>query len=64
MGEDSGQKTIAEAIIDDLFHRIEACEEFDAQTIQELKRLAARRGLTSPVDITEAIAPGKAGEPG
>ena len=48
-------KSLVEQIVDDMLSSLETCEEFDAQTIQRLKRLAQQGGLSKAAQVAKAI---------
>jgi hypothetical protein len=47
--------SLVEQILDDMFSKIEGHEEFDAQTIERLKHLAAGGDLHKPIEVAKAI---------
>jgi hypothetical protein len=53
--ETSIQKSLTEQILDEMFKSIEVREEFDAQVIQELRRLATSGGLKKAPQVMKAI---------
>jgi hypothetical protein len=48
-------RSLVEQILDDMFANLEEREEFDVQTIQSLKKLAKRGGLTKPNQVAKSI---------
>lgn len=56
--EDSMQMSITELIVDEMFAQIEKHEEFDKETIQELRGLALRGQLKTASQVIEAIKTG------
>ncbi len=53
--EISVQKSLTEQILDETFKSIEAREEFDAEVIQELRRMATSGGLEKAPQVMKAI---------
>jgi len=53
--ETSGQKSLVEQILDEMFTIIEGREEFDIPTIEKLKHLVASGNLTKAKQVAEAI---------
>ncbi len=49
------QKSLIEAIFNEMFASIEGREEFDMQIIQKLKKLAANGDLKKATQVTNAI---------
>lgn len=58
--ESSIQKSLTEQIFDEMFASLEGREEFDKETIDKLKHLAASGDLQKPARVTKVIksAPG------
>jgi hypothetical protein len=48
-------KSLVEQILEDMFARLDAREEFDAQTVRRLRDLARRGGLKKAPQVTKAI---------
>ena len=55
MAEETVKKSLVEQILDDMFANIERQEEFDADTAQRLKRLAASGNLKKAAQVIRAI---------
>jgi len=55
MAEETVQKSLVEQILDDMFANIEQQEEFDADTVQRLKQLAASGNLKKAAQVIRAI---------
>lgn len=53
--ENSIPKSLVEKICDDLFASIEEREEFNSQTIKQLKQLAIKGDLKKAAKVTQAI---------
>lgn len=53
--ETSGQKSLVEQILDEMFTIIEGREEFDIPTIEKLKQLVIGGNLTKAKQVAEAI---------
>lgn len=53
--ETTGQKSLVEQVLDEMFASIKRLSSFDAKTIQKLKQLAMRGDLTEETQIIEAI---------
>jgi len=53
--ETSGQKSLVEQILDEMFAIIEGQEEFDIPTIEKLKQLVISGNLTKATQVAEAI---------
>ena len=53
--ETSGQKSLVEQILDEMFTLIEGREEFDIPTIEKLKQLVISGNLTKAKQVVEAI---------
>ena len=53
--ETSGQKSLVEQILDEMFTIIEGREEFDIPTIEKLKQLVINGNLTKAKQVAEAI---------
>ena len=53
--ETSGQKSLVEQILDEMFTIIEGREEFDIPTIEKLKQLVISGNLTKAKQVAEAI---------
>ena len=49
------QKSLTEQILDEMLSSLEGREEFEGQTIQQLKRLVASSGLTKVSSVAKAI---------
>ncbi len=49
------EKTLIGQIFDEMFSNIEGQEEFDAQTIKNLKQLAVNGNLKKEAQVTETI---------
>jgi len=56
------QKSLLEQIIDEMFANIEGQKEFDAQTLGQLRGLAAKGDLNKFIEVNEAIKPTLRGE--
>ncbi len=52
------QRSLLEKIFDEMFEGIEGQEEFDVQTIQKLKQLAASDDLKKAAEVIKAIKQG------
>jgi hypothetical protein len=53
--ETSGQKSLVEQILDEMFTIIEGREEFDIPTIEKLKQLVISGSLTKAKQVAEVI---------
>jgi hypothetical protein len=53
--ETSGQKSLVEQILDEMFTIIEGREEFDIPTIEKLKQLVISGNLTKAKQVAETI---------
>ncbi len=53
--EISIQKPLTEQILDEMFASIEGLEEFDAQTLQQLKQVTKGGGLTKATQVVKAL---------
>jgi len=53
--ETSGEKSLVEQILDEMFTIIEGREEFDIPTIEKLKQLVISGNLTKAKQVAEAI---------
>ena len=53
--ETSGQKSLVEQILDEMFTLIEGREEFDIPTIEKLKQLVISGDLTKAKQVAEAL---------
>jgi len=53
--ETSGQKSLVEQILDEMFIIIEGLEEFDIPTSEKLKQLVISGNLTKSKQVAEAI---------
>ncbi|MCD4782247.1 MAG: hypothetical protein K8T10_00300 [Candidatus Eremiobacteraeota bacterium] len=49
------QKSLVEQIFDEMFKKIEGTDEFDAETIEEIKGLAKSGNLGETVQIKDVI---------
>lgn len=53
--EDAQYKPLIKQIFDDMFSRIEDCDEFDTSTFQNLKQIAASGNLARVARVTEVL---------
>lgn len=53
--ETTGQKSLVEQVLDEMFANIKLISSFDAETIQKLEQLSMRGDLTKETQIIEAI---------
>ena len=55
MSDTPVKASLVEQILEDMFSKIEGREEFDQQTIDRLKHLAASGDLQKPTEVAKAI---------
>jgi len=63
MAQDTSCGSVVDQIVKQWFEELRQSDELDAETVRRLERLASRKRLRSPQELTEAIALDPGGSP-